>query len=174
MKEIEVNTFSALHEIIETYDARTVIYRGMKSVTYPLMPKIGRIAPPNPFIPEKRMKRRSCASSRKEPCVFSILSPRMIGTGWRSVNKVGKFIPKHISPRITTQGVFLPSIQNLMKLSRPKIWTGSSSRIRSGAPVRRRSTNMAWTASHSSPAWTVWLLISNGYNRNTIELVMSG
>ena len=46
MKEIEINTFSALHEIIETNDARTVIYRGMKSVKFPLMPKFGRIVPP--------------------------------------------------------------------------------------------------------------------------------
>jgi len=43
MKEIKIDTFSALHDLIETYDARTVIYRGIKSVKYPLMPKVGRI-----------------------------------------------------------------------------------------------------------------------------------
>lgn len=47
MKEIEIRSFSELHEIIEDYDARTIIYRGMKSVQYPLIPKIGRIVPPD-------------------------------------------------------------------------------------------------------------------------------
>lgn len=47
MKEIVINSFGELHEIIEKYDARTVIYRGMKSVQYPLIPKIGRIVPPD-------------------------------------------------------------------------------------------------------------------------------
>lgn len=47
MKELEVNSFAELHEIIENYDARTVIYRGVRSVDYPLIPKIGRIVPPD-------------------------------------------------------------------------------------------------------------------------------
>lgn len=47
MKETEIKTFSELHEVIEQYDARTVIYRGMKSVTFPLIPKIGRLVPPD-------------------------------------------------------------------------------------------------------------------------------
>ena len=47
MKEIRISTFAELHEIIEKYNARTVIYRGMKSVQYPLIPKIGRIVPPD-------------------------------------------------------------------------------------------------------------------------------
>ena len=38
MNELQIHTFAELHEIIETYDARTVIYRGMKSVKYPLIP----------------------------------------------------------------------------------------------------------------------------------------
>jgi hypothetical protein len=46
MKEIEIHTFPELHDVIETYDARTVMYRGMKSVKFPLLPKIGRIVPP--------------------------------------------------------------------------------------------------------------------------------
>ena len=46
MKEVVINSFSALHDIIEKYDARTVVYRGMKSVKFPLMPKVGRIIPP--------------------------------------------------------------------------------------------------------------------------------
>lgn len=32
MKEVEIKNFTELHEIIENYDAGTVIYRGMKSV----------------------------------------------------------------------------------------------------------------------------------------------
>src|SRR5690349_11458428 len=46
MKEIVINSFSGLHDVIENYDARTVIYRGVKSVEFPLMPKVGRIVPP--------------------------------------------------------------------------------------------------------------------------------
>ena len=47
MKEFTINNFSALHEIIETYEVRTVIYRGVKTVNFPLMPKFGRIVPPD-------------------------------------------------------------------------------------------------------------------------------
>jgi len=46
MKEIEIKTFTELHNVIENYDARTVVYRGVKSVKFPLLPKIGRIVPP--------------------------------------------------------------------------------------------------------------------------------
>ena len=65
MKEIEVNTFSALHEIIETYDARAVIYRGIKSVTYPLMPKIRRIVPPE-AIPSREANEKEILRLFKE------------------------------------------------------------------------------------------------------------
>jgi hypothetical protein len=47
MKEIEIKTFTELHQVIENYDARTVIYRGVKSSQFPLIPKIGRIVPPD-------------------------------------------------------------------------------------------------------------------------------
>ena len=46
MKQIEIHTFEELHQIIEAYDERTIIYRGMKSAKFPLIPKIGRIVPP--------------------------------------------------------------------------------------------------------------------------------
>ena len=46
MKETTIQAFTEFHEIIEAFDVRTVIYRGMKSVTFPLIPKIGRIIPP--------------------------------------------------------------------------------------------------------------------------------
>jgi hypothetical protein len=46
MNEIEIKTFTELHGIIEKFDARTVIYRGVRSAKFPLLPKIGRIVPP--------------------------------------------------------------------------------------------------------------------------------
>jgi hypothetical protein len=46
MKEIDIHTFTEFHEVIVTYDERTIIYRGMKSVKYPPIPKLGRILPP--------------------------------------------------------------------------------------------------------------------------------
>lgn len=52
MKEIQIGTFTEFHELIEHYDARTVIYRGVKSAKFPLIPKIGRIDPPD-FVPSK-------------------------------------------------------------------------------------------------------------------------
>jgi len=65
MQENEVNTFSALHEIIETYDARTVIDRRMKSVTYSPMPKIGRIVPPE-AIPSREANEKESLRLVKE------------------------------------------------------------------------------------------------------------
>lgn len=47
MQEKVIGNFAEFHELIEKYDARTVIYRGMKPVNYPLIPKIGRIVPPD-------------------------------------------------------------------------------------------------------------------------------
>jgi hypothetical protein len=47
MNETAIKTFAELHALIENYDARTVIYRGVRSVQYPLIPKIGRIVPPD-------------------------------------------------------------------------------------------------------------------------------
>jgi len=45
MSEIEIDTFSALHDLIERFEAKTVIYRGIKSVRFPLMPKVGQMVP---------------------------------------------------------------------------------------------------------------------------------
>ena len=47
MKETKLKTFAKLLAIFEQCDARTVIYRGAKSVDFPLIPKIGRIVPPD-------------------------------------------------------------------------------------------------------------------------------
>ncbi len=47
MKEIRVNDFTEFHQVIDRYDPRTVFYRGVKSVDFPLIPKIGRVVPPD-------------------------------------------------------------------------------------------------------------------------------
>ena len=47
MRDFKVNNFTEFHEVIDEYDARTVIYRGTKSVNYPLLPKVGRVTPPD-------------------------------------------------------------------------------------------------------------------------------
>lgn len=45
MKTINIASFSDLHETIEDYGTKIIIYRGVKSVSYELIPKIGRIIP---------------------------------------------------------------------------------------------------------------------------------
>jgi hypothetical protein len=158
MKEIEIRTFAEFHEIIETYDERTVIYRGMKSSKFPLIPKIGRIVPPKSIgsreVNEKEIlrlfKERALRFLDFMPatdwdwlalgqqhglptrlldwtnnplvaCYFAVEEPSeddsVIYTyqnqSYIDVEKytdpfrykeVGKFIPRHLSPRITTQG----------------------------------------------------------------------
>ena len=47
MQETRIEDFIQFHQIIEQYDVRTVIYRGIKSTDFPLIPKIGRIVPPD-------------------------------------------------------------------------------------------------------------------------------
>jgi hypothetical protein len=158
MKEIEIHTFAELHEIIETYDARTVIYRGMKSAKFPLIPKIGRIIPPDSngsseknekeilrlfkeralrfldFMPTTDWDWLALGQQHGLPtrlldwtdnplvaCYFAVEEPgeddsviyAYQNQSYIDVEKhpepfryraVGKFIPRHISPRITNQG----------------------------------------------------------------------
>lgn len=158
MKEIEIHTFAELHEIIEGYDERTIIYRGMKSVNFPLIPKIGRIIPPKSIGSRKAnekeilrlFKERALRFLDSMPttdwdwlalgqqhglptrlldwtnnplvaCYFAVEEPSEDDSViYAYQNKsyidveehtepfryrtVGKFIPRHISPRITTQG----------------------------------------------------------------------
>lgn len=158
MKEIRIHSFTELHQIIENYDARTVIYRGVKSVNYPLIPKIGRIVPPDSarsreaneqeilrlfkekafryldFVPANDWDWLALGQQHGLPtrlldwtgnplvaCYFAVEEPgdeesviyAYQETSYIEVdkypnpfryNKVGKFIPKHLSPRIATQG----------------------------------------------------------------------
>jgi len=158
MKEIRIQTFVEFHEIIENNDPRTVVYRGVKSAKFPLIPKIGRILPP-PSFPSKEANEKEMLRLFKEKafpyldftpasdwdwlaigqqhglptrlldwtanplvaCFFAVEEPSeddgviyaYHNTSYIDVekhsdpfryNKVGKFIPKHLTPRITTQG----------------------------------------------------------------------
>ena len=158
MKEVEIQSFTELHDAIADYDARTVIYRGVKSVKYPLVPKIGRIVPPESarsrewnekeilrlfkeqalpylnFTPEHDWDWLSLGQQYGLPtrlldwtanplvaCYFAVEAPseddsviyayqkdsyievQKFPNPFR-YNRVGKFIPKHLSRRITTQG----------------------------------------------------------------------
>ena len=158
MKEIEIHTFTELHEVIAPYDERTIIYRGMKSVKYPLLPKIGRIVPPKSigsreanekeilrlfkeralrfldFLPTTDWDWLALGQQHGLPtrlldwtnnplvaCYFAVEEPSEDdGVIYAYQNQsyidveehtdpfryrgVGKFMPRHISPRITTQG----------------------------------------------------------------------
>jgi hypothetical protein len=158
MKEICIHTFTEFHEVIETYDARTVIYRGLKSVKFPLIPKIGRIIPPEPigsreanekeilqlfkeralrfldFMPTSEWDWLALGQQYGLPtrlldwtnnplvaCYFAVEAPSdQDGVIYSHQNEsyinvekytdpfryqeVGKFIPRHLSPRITNQG----------------------------------------------------------------------
>jgi hypothetical protein len=158
MKEIEIKTFTELHGVIEKYDARTVIYRGVKSEKFPLIPKIGRIIPPE-SIKSREANEKEILRLFKEQALpyldympthdwdwlalgqqhglptrlldwtanplvafyFAVAEPcdddsviyayqnksyivvEKFPNPFR-YNKVGKFIPSHITRRITTQG----------------------------------------------------------------------
>lgn len=50
MNEYVINSFGELHSIIEKYNNKIMIYRGVESVAFDLLPKIGRISPPSSSI----------------------------------------------------------------------------------------------------------------------------
>lgn len=158
MKEIVIENFTQFHEVIDKYDARTVIYRGVKSVEYPLIPKIGRVEPPKSVGSREENELEILRLFKERAFQYLDFTPtsdwdwlalgqqyglptRLLdwtenplvacffavdGTGdqdgviyayqnnsYIPVDKhpdpfkykeVGKFIPRHITPRITTQG----------------------------------------------------------------------
>lgn len=158
MQETEIKSFTEFHEIIAKYDARNIIYRGMKSLDYPLIPKIGRVEPPASVGSRQRnemeilrlFKERAFQYLDFTPtsdwdwlalgqqyglptrlldwtdnplvaCFFAVDEMSQAdgvvyayhNDSYISVDKhpdpfkyreVGKFIPRHITPRITTQG----------------------------------------------------------------------
>lgn len=158
MKEIRISNFTEFHEIIDKYDARTVIYRGMKSVKFPLIPKVGRVVPPDSigsrekneqeilrlfkerafqyldFTPSSDWDWLALGQQYGLPtrlldwtdnplvaCFFAVEGQNETDSviyayrndSYIEVDKhpdpfkyktVGKFIPRHITPRITTQG----------------------------------------------------------------------
>lgn len=158
MQETRIESFAEFHKIIEQYDARTVIYRGMKSMEYPLIPKIGRIVPPTAVNSREKNEQEILRLFKERAFQYLDFTPtsdwdwlalgQQYGLPTRlldwtdnplvacffAVNedsqddgviyayhnesyipvdrhpdpfqyrKVGKFIPRHITPRITTQG----------------------------------------------------------------------
>ena len=158
MKENRISTFTELHEVIGKYDARTVIYRGMKSVDFPLLPKIGRIVPPVSMGSRKKNEQEILRLFKERAFQYLDFTPtsdwdwlalgQQYGLPTRLLDwtdnplvavffaidegsetdgviyayrndsyipvdrhpnpfqykRVGKFIPRHITPRITTQG----------------------------------------------------------------------
>jgi hypothetical protein len=158
MKEYRIDNFTEFHKVIEKYDARTVIYRGMKSVDFPLIPKIGRIVPPASVGSREKNEQEILRLFKERAFQYLDFTPtsdwdwlalgQQYGLPTRLLDwtdnplvaaffaieeqsetdgviytyqnnsyipvdrhpdpfqyrKVGKFIPRHITPRITTQG----------------------------------------------------------------------
>lgn len=158
MKEIEIQDFPEFHKVIERYNARTVMYRGMKSREFPLIPKIGRITPPDSVGSREKnehdilrlFKERAFQyldftptsdwdwlalgqqyglptrlldwtdnplvacffaveeASENDSVIYAYQNEEYISVERHpdpfKYRQVGKFIPQHITPRITTQG----------------------------------------------------------------------
>ncbi len=158
VKETRIADFSEFHQAIDRYDARQVIYRGMKSVDYPLIPKVGRVEPPQSIGSRERNEQEilrlfkerafqyldfipttdwdwlalgqqyglptrlldwtdnplvACffamdETSQADGVIYAYRNDSYISVEKHldpfKYRKVGKFIPRHITPRITTQG----------------------------------------------------------------------
>lgn len=158
MNEYRIKNFIELHQIIEKYDARAVIYRGVKSVHYPLLPKIGRVVPPDAIGSREKNEQEILRLFKERAFQYLDVTPRN-DWDWLAVGqqyglptrlldwtdnplvacffainesmqddgviyayrndsyisvdehqdpfryrKVGKFVPRHLVQRITTQG----------------------------------------------------------------------
>lgn len=161
INEVTINSFTELHEHIETYGTKVMIYRGVKSLKFDLVPKIGRLSPPShsddkgenekeiirnfkeralPYltsIPQTDWDWLALGQHHSLPtrlldwtsnplvaCYFAVEeesdSPSMIYAYETKLfisvkdnpdpfqyKRVGKFIPRHITARITAQsGIF--------------------------------------------------------------------
>jgi hypothetical protein len=163
MKEREITSFQKFHEAVEEGVDKVMIYRGVKDVSYSLVPKVGRYAkfqhlPPEEMEKEERtmlriFRERAWATLPSSSCTdweilalaqhhglptrlldwsrnplvaayFAVEQEHNADSAIYAYNKrtylsmekhpkpfecekIGKFIPNHITPRITAQaGVF--------------------------------------------------------------------
>ena len=158
MQETEISSFTEFHRIIEQYDIRTVIFRGMKSAEFPLIPKIGRIESPASTSSREQNEQEILRLFKERAFQYLDFTPatdwdwlalgQQYGLPTRLLDwtdnplvacffaldetssadgviyayhnesyisvdehpdpfqypEVGKFIPRHLTPRITTQG----------------------------------------------------------------------
>src|SRR6185369_7458704 len=159
MKDLKINNFTELHQLIDRCDARTVIYRGIKSTDLPLIPKIGRVVPPDSIGSREKNEQEilrlfkerafqyldftpttdwdwlavgqqyvlptrlldwtdnplvACffavdEESQTDSVIYAYRNDSYISTDkysdpFKYKKKEGKFIPKHLVQRITTQG----------------------------------------------------------------------
>lgn len=158
MKEHRIQSFIDFHDIVQKYDTRSVIYRGVKSIRYPLLPKIGRITPPDAIGSREKNEQEILRLFKEQAFQYLDFNPRN-DWDWLAVGQqyglptrlldwtenplvacffaldefteddgviyayhndsyisieehtdpfrykqVGKFIPRHLVQRITTQG----------------------------------------------------------------------
>jgi len=155
LKDIQVNSFQDIHEFVEGYGMKTILYRGVKSQSFLLIPKVGRIVsvitdkekneikildlfkeralPYLDYIPNSdwdwlaigqhhglptrlldwtRNPLVACYFAVEEECsddsaIYAYHNPEHISIADYPnpfvCNNVGRFTPRHITPRITAQ-----------------------------------------------------------------------